>query len=316
MLDALIAAASEELENLEPIVETEGEKEYKKIKALLESKAFQLATDYIKQKKDNFFAYQLYEVVISARWPAAWLAFISNPVLVDAIDSQELIYLINRTITAICNLGNDTSQPELFQIGMAIAQNPILCKRISYSRLIPLMEHDPHLENYIMTNANFLLHLDHRAISEMALSAADRAPILTNTLFSILCQHQPDEIPHCFAVLALQWLFTRSTPAREIIWKEKPFHKVLALEDVVLADATTFPFYHEIRVLESIKAVPVSAKTQVSLAAENVLDLLELQLPYTPLKDMQNVIMGSEKKEEKGAEKGHSSSPTLPKPPL
>lgn len=149
----------------------------------LAQKHFKQAASRIKEMKSPSDAKAVYETVITRNIPTCWLALVQNSILSDELSWNNLQTLLNKADNV---LKRSTQHIVLYQIGVAIAKNDHLCRKINYASLVPYTVHNPHLAFSICVNPVFLSNLDPQAVKDLIKFCPNRIKIILNNLLYLL----------------------------------------------------------------------------------------------------------------------------------
>ncbi len=152
-------------------------------------------------------AKKYYDMTVALGDPAYWLAFFQNPTLSTFIGPIELQTGLS-SIEAYAT--SNPNHPALAEIGHTMAKNAQWCQWLSYPAFMPYMKVNKKLREYIVSSADFLMHLDHKLISDLVVDFPENASTLLHTLMSILTSKPPTHPQFKLTILALQWIEARA----------------------------------------------------------------------------------------------------------
>ncbi len=150
----------------------------------------------------------LEQIVVSFNDPESCLGFLTHPqisLMLGPVEIQKMVAALQTYLESY------TFRPPAFlDIGHTLARNPQWCQWLSYSYFIPFMSEDQKLREYIVSSADFLMHLDHKQISDIAVNFPANATTLLNTLFQVLKSKTATSREFKLTILSLQWIEERA----------------------------------------------------------------------------------------------------------
>ncbi|MCS5710674.1 hypothetical protein [Candidatus Berkiella aquae] len=218
------------------------------LKSDLSLRDYKQAASRIKEMKNPHDAKAVYEAVFAKNIPTCWLGLLQNPVLSDELSSENLQNLLNKADTV---LKRSPQHIALCRVGLVIAKNANLCRKINYASLVPYTSRNPHLAFYICVNPDFLSHLDPQTINDLIKICPTRIKsILNNLLFILQTKDNENAQKRDWAKHVLEYLILHSVFVRMTIQSD-PEEYALFIRELKHRFLHNRPFAKE--VLKSLK---------------------------------------------------------------